>query len=65
MGWIISAGNMGKASLVVSSTPCACGARWRFIPNADRIGSRADASSPSWQTKYVWQSVLSTLVGND
>lgn len=65
MGWIISAGKMGKASVAVSSTPCACGARWRFIPNADRTTSGAAGSNPAWQAKHVWQSVLSTLVGND
>jgi hypothetical protein len=65
MGWIISAGKLGMASVAVSSTPCAFGARWRFTPNADRTTSGKAGSNPAWQAKHVWQSVLSTLVGND
>lgn len=65
MGWIISAGKIGNASVTVSSTPGACGAQWRFIPNADRTTSGKAGSNPAWQAKHVWQSVLATLVGND
>lgn len=66
MGWTISSGGKsGGAGLTVRSSPCASEARWRFTPNADRTTSGKSGSIPAWQAKHVWQSVLSTLVGND
>jgi hypothetical protein len=46
MGWMISAGKLGKSGVAVSSTPCAGAARWRIIPSADSTASGTTGSTP-------------------
>jgi hypothetical protein len=74
MGWTISvgqAGSKGKHSakqanrqssaqaLMLSVDVQGVAARVKVYPDA-----HTDAAAPAWQAQRVWQTVLSTLVGN-
>ena len=74
MGWTISVSSKGfeggmnagvtTPRIVTSSTRHAV-PQWSFTPNAGRTTLDQAGSNPAWQTRRVWQNVLSTLVGFD
>jgi hypothetical protein len=78
MGWTISVGTAEARNTAASSKRTGGRAQalsvWidahgviaqvKVSPNAGRTTSSHDAGSiPAWQAQFVWQNVLSTLVG--